>query len=116
MSAADDDSIEVSPERAAALIADGAVQLVDVREPYEVEAGRLEGSRNVGLGNLSEAAQSIDRDTPVLFYCRVGARSGMAATAFRRAGYQAYSLAGGLVAWDDDGRPLEPADGFVADH
>ena len=116
MGAFDDDSIEVSPERAAELIRDGAVQLVDVREPYEVEAGRLEGARHVELERLASQADSLDRDTPVLFYCRLGARSGMAANAFRRAGFEAFSLTGGISAWHDEGLPLSPADGHVADH
>jgi rhodanese-related sulfurtransferase len=107
------DDVEVSPERAAELIRDGGVQLLDVREPHEVEAGRLDGSRHVALGELSGAADSIDRDTPVLFYCLSGARSGMAAQAFREAGYQAYNLAGGLVAWDAAGLPV---DGEVLGH
>jgi rhodanese-related sulfurtransferase len=116
MSAFPDDDLEVGPERAAELIRDGAVQLVDVREPYEVEAGRLAGSRHIQVERLAEQAGSLDRDTPVLFYCRVGGRSGMAAAAFRRAGYRAYSLTGGLVAWHDRGLPLEPEDGTVAGH
>jgi rhodanese-related sulfurtransferase len=52
----------------------------------------------------------------VLFYCRLGARSGMAANAFRRAGFDAYSLDGGLTEWDRRGLPLDPPDGTVADH
>ena len=52
----------------------------------------------------------------MLFYCRVGARSGMAANAFRRAGYEAYSVDGGLTEWARRGHPLEPEDGTVADH
>jgi rhodanese-related sulfurtransferase len=40
----------------------------------------------------------------------------MAAQAFRRAGYDAYSLAGGLQAWHDAGLPLDPPDGAVAEH
>jgi hydroxyacylglutathione hydrolase/adenylyltransferase/sulfurtransferase len=40
----------------------------------------------------------------------------MAADAFRRAGFDAYSLAGGLLAWERQGLPLEPADGRVASH
>jgi rhodanese-related sulfurtransferase len=108
--------IEVDPERAAELIEAGEVQLIDVREPYEVEAGRIEGARHVGLAQLSAQADSIDRERPVLFYCRVGSRSFMAASAFQRAGFEAYSLAGGLVAWDARGLPLEPEDGHVANH
>ena len=107
--------MEISPERAAELVREGA-QLVDVREPYEVEAGRLEGARHIELGRLQEEAGSLDRERPVVFYCRVGGRSAMAAQAFRRAGYDAYTLTGGIVAWNDEGLPIEPEDGFVADH
>jgi rhodanese-related sulfurtransferase len=52
----------------------------------------------------------------VVFYCRLGARSGMAAQAFRRAGYDAYSMDGGITAWHERGMPLEPDGGEVADH
>jgi rhodanese-related sulfurtransferase len=111
-----DENIEVAPERAAELIREGEVQLVDVREPYEVEAGHIAGSRHVEMERLASQAETIDRATPVLFYCRLGARSGMAANAFRRAGYQAYSLTGGIEAWHESGLPLEPEDGHVAEH
>ena len=43
-------------------------------------------------------------------------RSAMAAHAFRRAGYEAYSMAGGVQAWFDEDRPLEPPGGTVAPH
>src|SRR3712207_5469471 len=108
--------LEIEPEELDERLRTGAVQLVDVREAYEVEAGRIEGARHIELERLASQADTIDRDRPVLFYCRLGARSGMAANAFRRAGYQAYSLTGGLEAWHARGLPLEPADGTVADH
>jgi hydroxyacylglutathione hydrolase/adenylyltransferase/sulfurtransferase len=116
MGAFDDENIEVEPARARELIDAGEVQLVDVREPYEVEAGRIAGSRHVELERLASQADSIDRDRPVLFYCRSGVRSGMAASAFRRAGYEAFNLVGGITAWHAQGLPLEPEDGTVADH
>jgi rhodanese-related sulfurtransferase len=40
----------------------------------------------------------------------------MATQAFARAGFDAHNLAGGLVAWDAAGLPLEPDGGYVADH
>jgi rhodanese-related sulfurtransferase len=94
----------------------GEIALVDVREPYEHAAGRIAGARHLELGRLAAEAESIERDRPVVFYCRVGARSALAARAFRRAGWEAYSMAGGLVAWDHGALPLEPEDGHVADH
>jgi hydroxyacylglutathione hydrolase/adenylyltransferase/sulfurtransferase len=92
------------------------LQLIDVREPYEREAGRLADSRHIALVELTAQAASIERERPVVFYCRVGSRSDMAAQAFRAAGFEAYSLRGGLRRWAQEGLPLEPEDGYVAEH
>jgi len=110
-------SIELEPERVAAWMAqDAPPQVIDVREPYEREAGHVAGSRHIELQALSSQAATVERDRPVVFYCRVGARSDMAAQAFRAAGYEAYSMAGGLVRWAGEGRPLSPQGGRVAEH
>ena len=110
------DDVDVDAAKAKELIDAGEVQLVDVREPHEWDAGRIAGARHIELERLASEAETLDRDRPVLFYCRVGARSGMAANAFRRAGYDAYSLDGGLTEWDARGLPLEPPDGRVSEH
>src|SRR4051795_7810962 len=108
--------VDVAPADIAARHGRGEIQLVDVREDYEHAAGRIAGARHLELGRLAAEAGTIARDRPVVFYCRVGARSAMAASAFRRAGWEAYSMAGGLEAWDRAELPLEPEDGHVADH
>ena len=108
--------VDVDPDQARELISGDEVQLVDVREPHEWEAGRIAGARHIELERLASEAGSLDRERPVLFYCRVGARSGMAASAFRGAGYDAYSLDGGLTEWERRGLPLEPESGRVAEH
>ena len=108
--------VDVSPEDVAERHARGEIQLVDVREPYEHEAGHIAGARHIALERLASKAETIDRARPVVFYCRLGARSGMAANAFRRAGYDAQSMMGGLEAWAGRGLPLEPEGGHVADH
>ncbi len=110
------DDVDVEPEEVERLAGDPQVQLVDVREPYEHEAGRIEGARHIELERLASQAGTIDRDRPVVFYCRLGARSGMAANAFRRAGYDARSMVGGLERWHGEGRPIVPEDGNVAPH
>jgi rhodanese-related sulfurtransferase len=111
-----DPEIEVTPEHTAEALADGSAQVIDVREPYEREAGHIAGSRHVGLQDLAAQADTVDRDRPVIFQCRSGARSLMAAQAFRRAGYDAWSMAGGLEQWVAEGREIEPAGGKVAPH
>ncbi|MBA3263894.1 MAG: rhodanese-like domain-containing protein [Thermoleophilaceae bacterium] len=105
---------ELSPRQVAELIGDGGAQLVDVREPYEHEAGRIAGDVHIELDRLGGAADSIDRERPVVFYCRSGSRSALAAQAFGASGYRAHNLTGGLQAWVKDGLPIEPADGRVA--
>jgi hydroxyacylglutathione hydrolase/adenylyltransferase/sulfurtransferase len=112
----DSASIEVSPEQTQAALADGGSQVVDVREPDEWEAGRIDGAIHIGLQQLSAEAGRIDTDRPVIFYCLSGARSAMAAQAFRGVGLDAYSMAGGIKRWADEGRPLSPDDGVVAGH
>jgi hydroxyacylglutathione hydrolase/adenylyltransferase/sulfurtransferase len=107
---------DVSPEWVHERLAAGEIQLIDVREGYEWEAGRLAGARHIELQNVAAEAAAIDRDTPVVFYCKVGSRSSMAASAFQRAGYDAHSMEGGIDAWVQSGLPLEPVDGQVADH
>lgn len=91
-------------------------QVIDVREPYEREAGHIAGSRHIELVQLTAHAASIECDKPVIFYCRAGSRSTMAAQAMRAAGFEAYSMVGGLVRWDREGRPLSPQGGEVANH
>ena len=65
------------------------------------------------MNDLAAEADSIPRDRPVVFYCRGGNRSGMAAAAFREAGYDAHNMAGGLEGWVEAGLPIEPEDGEV---
>ena len=73
---------ELTPRQVAELIGDGGAQLVDVREPFEHEAGRIAGDLHIELERLTAEAGSIDRERPVVFYCRSGSRSALAAQAF----------------------------------
>jgi rhodanese-related sulfurtransferase len=109
--------IDIDPARVAEWIAeDPAPQVIDVREVYEREAGHIADTRHIELNRLTSEATSVQRERPVVFYCRVGARSTMAAQAFRASGYEAYSMQGGLRRWADEGRPLSPEGGHVAEH
>jgi rhodanese-related sulfurtransferase len=118
MSAADQTSgTDVDPEQVASWLAQQPdLHLVDVRESYEREAGHIAGSRHIELMKLSSQAATLERERPVVFYCRVGSRSEMAAQAFRAAGFEAFSMRGGLVRWVHEQRALEPEEGYVAEH
>jgi len=94
----------------------GEIELIDVREQYEWDAGRIAGARHIDLERLAGRAGEVDRERPVVFQCRLGARSAMATQAFRAAGWDAYNLTGGITEWVRRGLPIEPEDGYVAEH
>jgi rhodanese-related sulfurtransferase len=104
----------VDPRTASELIAGGA-QVVDVRGDGEHAAGHVEGARHIRLDLLSEHTAELERERPVVFYCRAGNRSELPANAFRASGWEAYHVEGGLLAWAEAGLPLDPPDGEVAD-
>ena len=107
--------IEVTPQQTRELLDSGEAVVVDVRETYEREAGHIEGTRHIELERLSSQAETLPKDQKIVFHCRLGARSAMAAQAFRASGYDAWSMEGGLVAWDEAGLSVDGG-GEVADH
>lgn len=105
---------DYAPQQVAELLAQGDIQLIDVRQPEEREAGHIAGDRFIELSQLAVQVDSVERDRPVVFYCRSGSRSAMATEAFRGAGFDAHNMLGGLLDWDAAGLPLDPPDGHVA--
>ena len=106
---------DYTPREVAELQARDSIQLIDVRQDHEWDAGRIGGARHVELNELGAQASTIERGRPVVFYCRSGMRSAMATEAFAEAGWDAHNMAGGLIAWEAAGLPIEPDDGYVAD-
>ena len=105
---------EVSRAEARKLIDEGA-QLVDVRADHEWEAGHIAGAKHVPLPELPQRTDEIDKDRPVVVYCRGGNRSSMATAALADAGYDAVKLSEGIVGWSGEDLSLEPEGGYVAD-
>jgi rhodanese-related sulfurtransferase len=103
---------EVSPRDAYELIGAGA-QVVDVRTDVEFAGGHIAGSRHIPLADLQSLAPGLDRDKPLVLYCRSGDRSELAADAFAASGWDAHSIEGGLVGWVDEGLELDPEGGSV---
>ena len=116
MAAFSDTDFDLAPQRVKEIVDAGEAQLVDVREPYEWEAGRIPGAVHIELERLAGQADELDREKPVVFQCRMGRRSALATQAFRAAGFDAYNMTGGIAAWAEAGLPLEPDGGTVADH
>jgi rhodanese-related sulfurtransferase len=114
MAEAESDAKQVDREQASEMLEQGA-QLLDVRADHEWQAGRIEGAKHVPLADLPERIEELDRERPVVGYCRGGTRSSMAAEALTDGGFEAVKMSGGIVGWDEDGKSLEPEGGYVAD-
>jgi rhodanese-related sulfurtransferase len=106
---------DYTPQEVSRLHAGSDIQLIDVRAPHEHEAGHIADTPLIELAELTARAQEIDRDRPVVFYCRSGGRSAMATEAFVQAGYDAHNMAGGMLAWEAAGLPITPEGGVVAE-
>jgi rhodanese-related sulfurtransferase len=106
---------EVSASEARSII-DAGAQVIDVRTQVEYEAGHIPGSRHIPLSDVQRESAELDREQPVILYCRSGNRSGPAADAFAASGWDAHSIEGGVLAWDEAGLGLEPENGSVLEN
>ena len=103
---AGDGRSELTPaELAERLGGSSAPLVVDVREPWEWEIARIEGSRLLPLGNLADRLRELDSAAEIVTVCHKGKRSLMAQQLLQGAGFKACSLAGGIDAWAADVDP-----------
>jgi rhodanese-related sulfurtransferase len=101
----------VSPEEAAATIADPPEDLVilDVRTPEEFAEGHIEGAVMVDFysDTFDDELAALDPNVPYVVYCRSGNRSGQTITKMEQIGFQSVEdIDGGVVAWAGAGLPL----------
>lgn len=101
-----DPQLEVSVADVAAT-RDAIPQLIDVRELDEWQEGRIAGSTLIPMSEFAARIAEIDPAQQIIVYCRSGARSLMVAEALQNAGYDARSMAGGMLEWERDGHPVE---------
>ena len=75
-------------------------ELLDVREPWEFELARIEGSRLISMGELAERVSELDPAAETVVICHHGARSAYVTRILDRSGFEnAYNLEGGLDAY-----------------
>lgn len=90
--------------------------LLDVRENYEWQAGRIPGAMHVPMNELPNRIGydpgPLAPDAPIVVVCKMGGRSAQVTAWLRHHGYDAVNLDGGMLAWAAAKRPME-ADGGV---
>lgn len=81
-------------------------QIVDVREPWEYEAGHIPGAKSIPMGEI--IARQDELEEPLVLVCATGNRSGRVAEFLVRNGRaHVANLLGGTVGWREAGRPVE---------
>jgi rhodanese-related sulfurtransferase len=83
------------------------ITLLDVREPWECQIARIEGSKHIPMGDIpSRAHQELDPDSHIVVVCHHGVRSLNVAHWLRQQGFEnAQSLRGGIDSWS---RTIDP--------
>lgn len=87
------------------------IEVIDVREDWELMVSKLNFARQIVLHTLPDHVQEISKDKPVVFVCRSGARSMQAASFLAAYGWQAeklFNLQGGILRWARDVDPTLP--------
>ncbi|WP_313675752.1 rhodanese-like domain-containing protein [Mycolicibacterium sp.] len=78
------------------------LQLVDVRNPGEAEAGMIANAVNIPVGQLPDRIAELDPHKPTVVYCAGGYRSSVAASLLRQRGFGDVSdVLGGYNAWEE---------------
>jgi len=92
----------------------GAV-LLDVRNDDEWQAGHIDGAVHVPMNSLPEQLQygpgPLIPDVPIVVVCKVGHRAAQVTAWLNQQGFDAINLDGGMMAWQQAGRPMVSDDG-----
>jgi rhodanese-related sulfurtransferase len=90
-----------------ALLASGAVRVLDVREDHEFKAGHVPGAIHVPVKRLPNRIAKLKKDKPYAVICASGSRSAGATRYLLDNGFEgAVSVRGGTGAWARSGRPI----------
>lgn len=79
------------------------LQIIDVREPHEYNAGHIPGAKHIPLGQLQSRYKEIDQNLETVVVCYSGGRSSVACNFLNSVGFNNhFNLMGGMSAWDGD--------------
>lgn len=101
-----DDIPEIDVHEANERMSRGA-PMIDVRELGEYETVRIPGARLLPMSEFMERYQELPKDQELLIQCRSGGRSGRITEVLNQMGYSAVNVAGGILAWESAGLPVD---------
>jgi len=77
-----------------------AINIIDVREADEVQAGKIPNAIHIPLGLIEFKMQDLDKSKEYIMVCRSGGRSSKAATLLEDHGYKVTNMTGGMLEWN----------------
>lgn len=87
--------------------AEGTIKLIDVRTEGEVARGIIDGAEHIPMHLIPIKATELCAETPTVFYCQSGARSGQVTAFLSQQGFRnVMNLQGGIMAWMRSGQML----------
>ncbi|MCM3162052.1 rhodanese-like domain-containing protein [Metabacillus litoralis] len=78
------------------------VNIVDVREVEEVQAGKIPGAVHIPLGLLEFRMNELDKSKEYILVCRSGGRSGRAYQLLENQGFNVINMTGGMLDWEGE--------------
>ena len=85
-------------------------QIVDVRTSEEFNDGHITNAINMDVtsDDFESKIATLDKEKPVMVYCKAGGRSAKAAGILKEKGFkQVYDLDGGMIGWNEAKKPIE---------
>ncbi len=98
----------ITVDEAYEMIKNGGYQILDVRTPEEYSEGHIAGSVLIPVSELGKRLDELEKELPVVVYCRSGKRSAKASEILKKAGFkEIYNVLGGITDWSAKGYPIE---------
>lgn len=95
---------EITPRELSKRLRRGdAIDLIDVREPYEWRIARIDGARLIPLGRIGASVAELTGDRDIVLYCHHGMRSLAAGEQLVAQGFdRVWNLSGGIERWSEE--------------
>lgn len=86
------------------------LQIIDVREAYELDIAKMPGTVHIPLGQVLNRMSEIDPNRETVVHCKMGGRSAKAIAVLKQAGFSGnlINLSGGITAWSNEVDPSVP--------
>lgn len=97
---------EITPEEVQSKLENGEdIELIDVREDEEVEAGMIPQARHIRMNDIPEQLDALDKNKETIFICRSGGRSANVCAYLQDKGYDVVNMVGGMLDYKGETKP-----------